>query len=158
MFDRVQDARGITPVIGIILLVAITVLLASTVAAFAFELGNRGGQSPVPTAALEFQYEAVAGGDDILTIVHKSGDTLDVSTLEIVVEAAACTAGDPNGRYDAASFGGASGSLSAGETVTIDGSVTCPGGNLDAAGATVRVAWIPNDESSSVLHSWTGPG
>jgi len=158
MFDREWDGRGVTPVIGIILMVAITVLLASTVAAFAFELGDQGKRSPVPTAALEFQYEAVAGGDDTLTIVHKGGDSLDVSALEVVVEEAACTAGDPDGRYDAASFSGPTGSLSAGETITVDGSVNCPGGNLDASGATVRVVWHPNDESSSVLHSWTGPG
>lgn len=150
--------RGVTPVVGIVLLIAISLLLASTVAAFALTLGSQNEAPAVPTTALEFEYEAVEGGNDTLSIVHKSGETLDDSTLEVVVEDATCTGGpDANGRYDAADFGAPS-VLSAGETITIDGSTTCSGGDLDLSTATVRVIWVPGEESSQILQSWTGPG
>lgn len=150
--------RGVTPVVGIVLLIAITLLLASTVAVFAVGLGEEGQQPAVPTTAFEFAYDPVPGADDTLRIVHKSGDTLDVSTLEVVLEDASCTGSDPNGRYDAAAFG-ASGRLSAGETLTVDGSTTCSaGGDLDLSRATLRVVWIHDEETSAVLQTWKEPG
>lgn len=160
MSQREPDTdRGVTPVVGIVLLIAITLLLASTVAAFALAMGDQGQQPAVPTTALEFEYEAVSEDNDTLAIVHKSGETLEDSTIEVVLEDADCEDdGDANGRYAAADLGAPS-VLSAGESITIDGSTTCDGGgDLDLSTATVRVVWIPDEESSTVLQSWTGPG
>lgn len=150
--------RGLTPVVGIVLLVAITLLLASSVAAFAFGLGDDSSPDSVPTVALQMEYDERVGGDDTLRIVHQSGQTVATEKVAIVVEGAACAGGgDPDGRYDAATWHG--GELSAGQAIVIDGTTAvCPGGDLDLSSATVRVVWVPDSGTSTQIRSWTGPG
>ena len=71
MFRRNEEA--VSPVIGVILMVAITVILAAVIAAFVFGLG--GSQEKAPTASI-----VVANNPDTTTydlkISHKGGDTL----------------------------------------------------------------------------------
>lgn len=70
-FRRNEDA--VSPVIGVILMVAITVILAAVIAAFVFGLG--GTQQAAPTASI-----VAANSPDTLTvdlkIQHKGGDML----------------------------------------------------------------------------------
>lgn len=158
-----RSDRGLTPVVGIVLLVAITLLLASTVAAFAFGMEETQETQRVPTVAFDMSYEHDAGGDDTLEIIHRSGNAVDTARLAVDVSDATCAggSGDPDGRYNVASDFGLSGELSAAETVTIDGSgpVACSGsGTLNLEGATVRVIWVPEAGTSSLLREWHGPG
>lgn len=149
-----------TPVVGIVLLVALTLLLAATVAAFAFGIEDDGESDSVPTVAVGFEFDRKTGTDDRLTVVHKSGQAIDTGRLDLVVSGAACVGGgtDPNGRYDVAGDFGLTGPLTAGETVRIDGStVSCPSGDLDLSGAVVRVVWNPNEGTSTLLRTWHGP-
>ncbi len=71
MFKKNEEA--VSPVIGVILMVAITVILAAVIAAFVFGLG--GTQQAAPTASI-----TVANNPDTtaidLKIQHKGGDTL----------------------------------------------------------------------------------
>jgi len=53
IFDK--DERGVSPVIGVILMVAITVILAAVIAAFVLDMGQ--GQSANAEAAVEFSEE-----------------------------------------------------------------------------------------------------
>lgn len=87
------DGRGVSSVIGTILLVAVVVLLAVTVTIFALgfterttEVGPTIGES---TGTLESNG---AGSDNgFVRITHLAGDTVSVSDLEIAVDAtAAC--------------------------------------------------------------------
>jgi len=70
-FEKNEEA--VSPVIGVILMVAITVILAAVIAAFVFNLG--GSQEKAPTASI-----VVANNPDTtnydLKISHKGGDTL----------------------------------------------------------------------------------
>ncbi len=72
MFRKNEDA--VSPVIGVILMVAITVILAAVIAAFVFGLG--GSQAAAPTASI-----VVANSPDTANVVdlkiqHKGGDLL----------------------------------------------------------------------------------
>ncbi|WP_455448151.1 type IV pilin [Natrinema thermotolerans] len=49
-----DDQRAVSPVIGVILMVAITVILAAVIAAFVLDLGQ--GQSANPQAGLSFDH------------------------------------------------------------------------------------------------------
>jgi flagellin-like protein len=68
-----KDEEAVSPVIGVILMVAITVILAAVIAAFVFGLG--GQQSQAPTASI-----VAANNPDTptvdLKIQHKGGDIL----------------------------------------------------------------------------------
>lgn len=157
MSDSYEDGeRGMTPVIGIVLLVAITLLLAATVAAFALGIEDDQRQDRVPTVAVGFEYESNAGSDDVLTIVHKSGDSIAAESLAIDIDGATCTGDNPNGRYLATTW--ASGDLTAGQAINVDGDDICSGGsNLNLSGASVQAVWMSDSGTSTLLRSWHGP-
>jgi len=158
MVDGETDGgRGLTPVVGIVLLVAITLLLASAVAAFAFGLEDDSRPDRVPTAALTMEYDEQPVGDDTLRIVHQRGQTVATERVAIAVDGAACAGGGtPDGRDDAATWH--AGGLAAGQAIAIDGSTAvCTGGDLDVSGATGRVVWVSDAGTSTQLQSWTGP-
>jgi flagellin-like protein len=75
-----EDERAVSPVIGVILMVAITVILAAVIAAFVLDLG----QSQSASAAAGFQFEETSSGVEVTLIsadrVDESGGTLEIST------------------------------------------------------------------------------
>ncbi|WP_276272575.1 type IV pilin [Haloarcula litorea] len=84
--------RALTPVVGTLLLVGVTVLLAAVVATAAF--GHAAATAePAPTvaqSAAEYETYAAGGGryrEQVLRLTHLAGDTLAVADLELVVDA-----------------------------------------------------------------------
>ena len=67
-----NDERAVSPVIGVILMIAITVVIAAVVASFAY--GIIGGVAKAPNAALVFE-DADAGKTNV-TLVHHGGDSI----------------------------------------------------------------------------------
>ncbi|SDK70850.1 type IV pilin [Natronorubrum texcoconense] len=90
-----EDERAVSPVIGVILMVAITVILAAVIAAFVLDIGDDMGDSS-PSAQIGYDTNSAfnvspdAGTedeDDVLgTISHEGGDALDADELEIRVD------------------------------------------------------------------------
>jgi flagellin-like protein len=152
--------RGVTPVIGVILMISITVLLAATTAAFVMGIDNKTVQTKAPTVVVEWDYDADASGTDGLEITHDTGGALRTAQTEVIVEGAACSgSGSADGRYDATAFG-VSGDMTAGTSIVLDNtSPTLCGGDLDLRAATVKLVWTaPDGARSDVLATWTGPG
>lgn len=77
--DRTNTDRAVTPVIGIILLVAITVILASVIAVFV--LGFGGEETVTPNPSFETNYY-----EDELTIEIRGGDGFAADQVEVVFE------------------------------------------------------------------------
>ena len=75
-----RDDRGVSPVIGVILMVAITVILAAVVAAFVFNIAEL--DDVPPTTRFEFELDTDAD-PETLTISVTSGDAIDADNLEI---------------------------------------------------------------------------
>jgi flagellin-like protein len=75
LFD---DDRGVSPVIGVILMVAITVILAAVIAAFVLGLGDTN--STAPSVTFEYDYESA---DDNVTVTVTGGETVDAARLSI---------------------------------------------------------------------------
>ena len=67
-----KDERAVSPVIGVILMIAITVVIAAVVASFAY--GIIGGVAKAPNAALVF--ENADAGKTSVTLVHHGGDSI----------------------------------------------------------------------------------
>ncbi|QDX41816.1 type IV pilin [Salarchaeum sp. JOR-1] len=82
------DERGVSPVIGVILMVAITVILAAVIGAFVLNLGQ-DIQDTAPQASID----AVDAGeplnennpDTVLYLNHQQGDSIKQSNLRITV-------------------------------------------------------------------------
>jgi len=180
LFD---DDRAVSPVIGVILMVAITVILAAVIGTFVLGLGDQV-QSTTPQASFGFDSTTVdvAGAErTAVTITHESGDTIDANNLGVSVGGAPAYTEDSATDDDIAGL--FSGDVSAGSSVTIvaasgneniDPGNTShvyadDGGTLDMSldgtevndvglesGDTVRVVYdSPDSDSSSTLGKFT---
>ena len=72
LFD---DDRGFSPVIGVILMVAITVILAAVIAAFVLGLGDTNESAPSVT--WDYDYDSSIDGEGTLTITMTGGESFD---------------------------------------------------------------------------------
>ena len=71
------DDDAVSPVIGVILMVAITVILAAVIASFVLGLGNEATNTN-PQASFSFDYEQTddTNSQGMVTIKHDGGDTI----------------------------------------------------------------------------------
>lgn len=79
---KLRENRAVSPVIGVILMVGITVILAAVIGTFVLDLGNRVGDD-TPQASLQVDLNAA---NNEVTIVHGGGDTLHSDSTKIVFE------------------------------------------------------------------------
>jgi len=145
-----KDDDAVSPVIGVILMVAITVILAAVIGTFVLGLGDQV-QSTSPQASFNFDFDGSespgesgntlvnSGGDGDLTITHGGGDAIEVERLSIT---------DGTNSIDGGSANGWAGTVSAGSSTTeaVDDDDT------------IRVAWESSDgENTATLGKWSGP-
>ena len=93
--ERKEDA--VSPVIGVMLMLVVTIVIAAVVAAFAGGLG--GDVEMAPTAVLDISAHA----DNKLKITSLSGDALKTSDISIKVQD---TSGKPLGIADLEEYSG----------------------------------------------------
>ena len=78
-----KNEEGVSPVIGVILMVAITVILAAVIAAFVFGMGGSLKEAP-PSVSLIASSNGGTSTEDII-IEHSGGDALAGSEWKISV-------------------------------------------------------------------------
>jgi flagellin-like protein len=144
-----NDDDAVSPVIGVILMVAITVILAAVIATFVLGLGDSLSNT-APQASFSFDYESGASSGDVdispsaspdgtLTVTHDGGEQIDAAALEI--------SASPGGTATDSGLSW-SGDVSAGSSASVD---------VDSA-STVRVIYSAEDGgSSATLGRWDGP-
>ena len=74
-----NDDEAVSPVIGVILMVAITVILAAVIATFVLGLGDQVSDT-APQASFDFETNA---SSDNITITHAGGATLSNESVQI---------------------------------------------------------------------------
>ena len=79
-----KDETAVSPVIGVILMVAITVILAAVIAAFGFGFGSNLNQKG-PTASIALGNIPDTVGIIDMKITHKAGDMLKATDWKISV-------------------------------------------------------------------------
>ncbi|QGN06640.1 type IV pilin [Halorhabdus sp. CBA1104] len=130
LFD---DDNAVSPVIGVILMVAITVILAAVIATFVLGLGEQIS-STAPQASFSFDYNETS---DNLTATHTGGETLDEETISV-------TGDNANFTINA----GTDGEITAGDSIGI-------GGVNQTNGDEVQVIWKePSGDKSATLATW----
>ena len=82
-----DEDRAVSPVIGVILMVAITVILAAVIGTFVLGLGDRVSQAS-PNANFGFDYGATAGNADTVEITHDGGDGVEYKQVTVTVDGA----------------------------------------------------------------------
>ncbi|MFC6991961.1 type IV pilin N-terminal domain-containing protein [Haladaptatus sp. GCM10025707] len=148
------EEDAVSPVIGVILMVAITVILAAVIGTFVLGLGDQVGNT-APQASFEFDYTDDTNADT-LAITHSSGDKIKGADLTVKWSGASGD-GDASGSavWGPSGMGGDT-DVSAGSSVTLKAATTS-GTTLDLSKATVRVVWQSGNSDSSTLQKWTGP-
>ncbi|RLM56956.1 type IV pilin [Halobellus sp. Atlit-31R] len=132
------DDDAVSPVIGVILMVAITVILAAVIGSFVLNLGG-SIQQTAPQASFDFDYNTSANGN--VTISHQSGDSIEAARLNTSGLNAGSVTWTPQ----------VTGSVSAGTSATFDN-------GADWSGETVRVVWqSTNGDTSATLSQSTAP-
>ncbi|MXR40534.1 type IV pilin [Halobaculum sp. WSA2] len=131
------DDRAVSPVIGVILMVAITVILAAVIGSFVLGLGN-SVQQTAPNANFQFDFEENSGVYNV-TATHTGGNTIaggSTVTLNTTDTAAVVVT-----QFDS--------SVSAGDSAEL--------GNV-SSGSTVRVIWSSGSgETTQTLAERTTP-
>jgi flagellin-like protein len=146
------DDDAVSPVIGVILMVAITVILAAVIGTFVLGLGDQVqstspqasftfdfDSSVAPTAGNGFENSTVEPDDGALTITHDGGDSIAQARLDIK---------DDDGTTIDASTAGFGDPISAGSSATVA---------IDADD-TIRVTWTgESGDNTATLGKFTAP-
>ena len=123
-----DSERAVSPVIGVILMVSITVILAAVIGVFVLEFGSSVSDSP-PTV----QFDMTVDSNNNATILHEGGDVFEADSVSI-------TNDESEHKFE-------SGSVSAGDK--------SKSFNV-SDGDTVRVVWeSDNGEKSNILFERT---
>jgi len=121
-----NEDRAVSPVIGVILMVAITVILAAVIGTFVLGLGDQV-QSTTPQASFGFEQENVTYGEGVeaetVTITHESGDTISESDIRVTVggDTAFDVADSGTNENETSALWDGSGDVSAGSSVRVVG-------------------------------------
>ena len=143
MLDRRKD-RGVSEVIGVVLMVSITVLLAATAASmflgFQTELGDGA-----PTLAMSHDFD-IEDGSHVLEVSHTGGDTVDPENARVNVRDAECVGTSLRStRFTPRGLGSTDSQLAASSMLVL-------------SRATISVVWVgPEGETSQTLWQWRGP-
>ena len=136
------DDSAVSPVIGVILMVAITVILAAVIGSFVLNLGG-SLQNTAPQASFGFDYDT---GNSNVTITHETGDSIPSAQVNATASGGGLSYANSDTFEELSSD-----SVSAGDSATYNNSGTW-------SGETVRVVWeSENGENSATLSSSTAP-
>lgn len=108
------DDQAVSPVVGVALLIAITVILAAVIGGVVLGLGTGGAETPQAQLNAEFTDGNDDGDVDNVTITHNGGEPLNADEVVITNGSSDTTlngdmtAGDSI-ELDASDFGGAEG-------------------------------------------------
>ncbi|WP_233739762.1 type IV pilin [Halovenus carboxidivorans] len=150
-----DDSSAVSPVIGVILMVAITVILAAVIASFVLGLGD-SSNDPAPTPTIDASIENnnltldVTGGDDFDASVATIQGTVGGSEVEFDLDAGRANLDE----------------VTAGDTIrinttdaTINGQTVTTSGAVDGSGSTpieeweIEIVWNPADQNSEIIYS-----
>ncbi|SEA08745.1 flagellin N-terminal-like domain-containing protein [Haloplanus vescus] len=148
--ELLTEDRAVSPVIGVILMVAITVILAAVIGTFVLGLGDQVSEN-APQASFSFDFSANGStfngesGDNV-TVTHEGGETLEASTIDVEGSNTSGSVGTTNGV--------ANGNWPS-DTIQSGGSSEWAGVN---SGETIRVIWTnPSGGSTNTIARSTAP-
>ncbi|WP_420191912.1 type IV pilin [Haloplanus salinarum] len=131
------EDRAVSPVIGVILMVAITVILAAVIGTFVLGLGDQVSES-APQASFSFEFNSSSG----VNVTHEGGETLDGANINMSGDT-----GNPG--TDGLTNRNIPPTLSSGSVMTAEGV---------QSGETVRVIWTnPAGGGTNTIARATAP-
>ncbi|WP_267642820.1 type IV pilin N-terminal domain-containing protein [Haloarchaeobius amylolyticus] len=148
----VTDDDALSPVIGVVLMVAVTVVLSAAVGAFVLDIGSQVTQKS-PNVVVGYDFAVDGAGDEYVNLTHGGGDDVESGNVEVFINGTvAWNEGAQNSWAVEGSDGwNDGGEIRGGNRVALNGSTS-----LVSSGDTVQVVWRKGD-SSSILGTKTVP-
>ncbi|WP_128478134.1 type IV pilin [Halorussus pelagicus] len=144
-----EDDGAVSPVIGVILMVAITVILAAVIGTFVLGLGDRVSQAS-PNSQFSFNYGTAGGTNgDYVNITHDGGDGVEADQLSVQINSSTAWNGTgyENNFISAGGSDGWSGKkITAGNTLDIQ-----EDGSFMSDGDTVKVIWSASGSDKTAV-------
>jgi flagellin-like protein len=135
------EDRAVSPVIGVILMVAITVILAAVIGTFVLGLGDQVSES-APQAQFTFDFDKTSG---VLTITHDGGDAIASDTINV-------TGSGNDIRWDHATNTSTAYDVSAGNSTVVGDGSSIASEVTVSEGDTVRIVWSsPNSDKTATV-------
>lgn len=143
--DSTED-RALSPVIGVILLVGITVILVAVVGGLVTDFGSDVGVAPSAQVSTEFDTS-----NDQINLTHESGDDINPETIEFEYTLEDGTERGPEG-FNSAAAGSVDGLFQAGDDVTLNTSGSLIQSSDVASGGEIRMIWVgENGDQNEVI-------
>ena len=142
------EDRGVSPVIGVILMVAITVILAAVIGAFVLGLGDQASES-APQASFDYNFNS----NDSVNVTHGGGDDIDRSNIDLTIGDDTILESGEDQTNDDYTVSNWDDPITTGNTIDI-----AVDDADDPTGETVRIIWSsPGGGSSNTLSDRTWP-
>ena len=139
-----DEDRGVSPVIGVILMVAITVILAAVIGTFVLGLGDRVSQAS-PNANFGFDY--TAANNNQVEITHDGGDAVEGGQVKVTVHGEAVwEAGSVQNSYNILTDNWGTDKITAGDNLEFDS-----GSNTISDGDTEKVIWTADGSDKTAV-------
>jgi flagellin-like protein len=138
-----RERRAVSPVIGVILMVAITVILAAVIGTFVLGLGDQVSES-APQAQFSFDYKETTS---VVTITHDGGDSISSDDINV-------TGAGNDIRWDHAVNTTTAYEVAAGDSASVGDGTTVTGLSESAVspGDTIRIIWSsPNSDKTATI-------
>jgi len=156
--------RAVSTTIGVVLMVAIVVVLASVVSFALLNVERANPNTPTFSKVHDYNRHTAVNGQ-YLNVSHGSGENVETRDMRLVITGAedgdtgnAATLTDEDHLESQVGE-----TWSASEQLTINATMFERGGSslsgyLNLRGATVKIVWVPQDEDySDVIFRWEGP-
>ena len=145
LFTEDDGKRAVSPVIGVILMVAITVILAAVIGTFVLGLGDQVQQTS-PNAQWDWSEDS---STQVLSVTHEGGDSIDQNTITFSVDGTTISNyGTEDGSGSGVS-GNFSSEITAGSTAKI---------GSDAQGGSGPSFLFDSNNEETVRMIWTAEG
>ncbi|WP_440991126.1 type IV pilin [Haloarchaeobius baliensis] len=145
------DEDALSPVIGVVLIVALTVVLSASVAVFVLGIGSQVTETS-PNAVLEYEFAVDGAGNETLTLTQAGGNPVDAQYVTVYVDGEVAWAGGSTGsNYVLNGTDEWADGLEGGDSLPLETNHT----NVDA-GDTIRVVWQKGEQSAILAERQVG--
>ncbi|WP_424016675.1 type IV pilin [Halorientalis pallida] len=161
-----EGDRGVSEVVGVVLLIGVTALLVGGVGVYLFQYGDGLPEAGPSFSSSTVYNDSTAGDGQTLRITHESGDPVPTEEVSLRIQDATTESGTPLEYRGNALERQVGEAFTASETLVLDrtafttrsGSPVTGSQHLDLGEAAVRIVWTTeNGKRSEIIYEWTGP-
>ncbi|WP_256298977.1 type IV pilin [Haloarchaeobius salinus] len=145
------DEDALSPVIGVVLMVALTVVLSASVGVFVLDIGSQVTEQ-TPNAVVEYDFDVDGTGAETMTLTQEGGNPVEAQYVTVYVDGEiAWEAGSNSSDYNIVGADEWADGLEGGDSLTLT-----TGSSNVSVGDTIRVVWQKGEQSAILSEQQVG--